>query len=120
MVAAICILGIFIYFFFWSRKLKKEQFAEWRTLSLIEEREEITAVVMYSFLQKKRFSPQYWYWELEASIYIPQEKETLKLKWVKADTPDLQTPNLVKKQKVWATGYRRQGVFYANRITAID
>lgn len=120
MVTAVCITGIFIYFFFWSRKLKKQQYEEWRSFGKEEEREEITAVITHSFTQKKRFSPQYLYMEIEASIYIPEEKQSLKLKWFKPYTADLKIPKLVKKQEIRAKGNRRQDIFYANQLTVLE
>lgn len=119
MITAICVLGVCIYFYFWSRRLKKEQLAEWSSLGQVEEHEAIEAIVTYFFLQKKRFSPQYMYLQLEATIYIPQEKTNLKLIWKKPLTPDLKPPKLEKKQSIHAFGYRRRDTFYANSIVPL-
>jgi hypothetical protein len=116
MVGAVFITGILIYFLFRSRKVRKEQKREWEILGIEEEREEIEGLITYVFTQKRRFSPQYWYVEIEANIIDEKAKQIIKVIWKKPFTDHLQVPELSKNQSIRAKGNERQGVFYANHI----
>jgi hypothetical protein len=120
MVGAVLITGILIYFFFWSRKVRKEQKKEWELLGIEDEREEIEGLITYVFTQKKRFSPQYWYIETQANIYDEKAKQTIKVIWKKPFTDHLHVPHLSKNQMILVKGNRRQDVFYANYIQLLD
>jgi hypothetical protein len=117
MVGAVFITGILIYFFFWSRKVRKEQKREWEVLGKEEEREEIEGLITYVFTQKRRSSPQYWYVEIEANILDEKAKQITKVIWKKPFTDHLHVPQLSKNQSIRAKGNRHQGIFYANQIS---
>jgi hypothetical protein len=120
MVGAVLITGILIYFFFWSRKVRKEQKEEWELLGIEDEHEEIEGLITYVFTQKKRFSPQYWYIETQANIYDEKAKQIIKVIWKKPFTDHLLVPHLSKNQIILVKGNRRQDVFYANYIQLLD
>lgn len=119
MVAAICITAIFIYFFFWSRRMRKEQISNWRQMGVVEELEEVEGIVTHLFTQKKRFFNQYWYVEIEVNLYSEIDNEKIKVIWKKPFTDHLQIPDIHKNQRAIAIGYRRQSIFYANQIKGL-
>lgn len=119
MVAGICIAGIFIYLFFWSRKMRKEQISEWEQIGVFEELEEFEGIITLHSTQKKRFFNNYWYVEIEANMYSEKEKEHIKMTWKKPFTNHLKIPELHKNKLAIAKGYRRQSIFYANQIKGL-
>ena len=118
MITAICVLGVCIYFYFWSRRLKKEQLAESASLGQVEEHEAIEAIVTYFFLQKKRFSPQYMVAVRSDHIYS-SGKDKFKVDLEKTTYSRSQLTKLEKKQSIHAFGYRRRDTFYANSIVPL-
>lgn len=120
MVAAICITGIFIYFFIWSIKHKKKEVEEWSQLGREEEKEVIEGLVTHRFVQRKRFSTRYWYIEMEGSIYVEEEAKSLKFIWRKPETNDVQVPPIEKTARALLKGNRRQGIFYANHLEPLQ
>jgi hypothetical protein len=116
MVAAICITGIFIYFFVWSQKVKKEQEKEWIQFGKEDEVEVLIGILTYHLIQKKKFNDRYWYVELEGTIYSEPEHRKQKIVWRKPIAPSLEIPHLEKNQKVALYGSLRSSYFYVNRI----
>jgi hypothetical protein len=116
MVAAVCITGIFIYFFLWSRKLIKNQRQEWEKFGQEEEVISITGIITHSFTQKKRLHSQHWFIEIEATLYNEKENRSYKILWRKPFTKDLDIPEVEKGQVVIAKGNHRQGIFYVNKL----
>jgi hypothetical protein len=119
MVAAICIIGICIYFYFWSRKLVREQREEWEQFGRVEERDAIQGIVTQYMVQKKKLYAGYWYTELEIHLYLPEDREKIKVIW-KSKLTDHFTVQLEQKQELIAYGKKEQNVFYANRILSQD
>jgi hypothetical protein len=120
MVAAICITGIFIYFFFWSRKLIKNQRKEWEQFGQEEEAISITGMITHSFTQKKRLHSQHWFIEIEATLFIEKENRSYKILWRKPYTKELDIPQVEKGQVIAAKGNHRQGIFYVNTLKQVE
>lgn len=116
MVALICTIGICIYFYFWTKRVKKEQDQEWATFGEIEEAESIQGIVSTSFKDKKRLYHQYFYLELQLSIYDATDQQPIKVLWQKPSRPDTIVPDLQQKDSVICYGKRKGQLFYANRI----
>jgi hypothetical protein len=116
MVAAVCITGIFIYFFFLSGRLIRNQRQEWEQFGQEEEVISISGMITHSFTQKKRLYGQYWFVEIGATLYIEKENRSYKILWRKPFTEGLVIPKVEKGQVVIAKGNHRQGIFYVNAL----
>ena len=120
MVAAICITGIFIYFFFWSMKVKKEQDLEWLQIGKVEEAEVIEGMLTHYLKQKKRFNDRYWYLEIEGTLYLPEEHRSIHFTWKKPYTPQVNQQEFSKNQRICLYGRRSLQQFWANRIESLE
>lgn len=121
--------------------MKKDEYEKWRAFFVIEAKQQLEGIVSHVMIQKKQFSSHYWYVELEASVYIPNEKQTLKVIWkqpltekeaITSTHPSTKTPtngnghssehtleelpSLTKGMRITMVGERRNNVFYAQTI----
>lgn len=116
MVALICIIGIFIYFFFWTRKVKREEIENWRKIGEVEEKEEVHGRVTHSFLQRKRYYKDYWYFHMEGKLHLESEKSALAFLWTKPAKHNFIIPHLKPNDLVTLRGNRKNQIFYCNSI----
>jgi|GEM_PF-1219332 len=116
MVAAICITGIFIYFFFWSKKIKKEQELQWERFGVENEDELVTGRLTQFLVQRKRFNDRYWYLELEGAIQTNQGQR-IKVICQKPENKSSEIPYLQKNDTILVYGrLAKPDLIYANRI----
>lgn len=116
MVAALCIIGVFIYFFFWTRRVNKEEIEAWSSIGEEEIREEITGRVIYCSYQRKRYYKDYWYFLIEGKLALEKEKENLPFLWKKPAKDGLSAPQISKNDIITLEGQRKNQIFYAHSI----
>lgn len=116
MVAAICIVGICIYFYFWTKRVRSEQDQEWSNFGVIEESEQLAGIVSTVFTDKKKLYHQYWYIEQQIVLYDDKDYQKLKVILQKPSSAAATIPELQQKDAIICYGKRKGQHFYANRI----
>ncbi|WP_202081016.1 hypothetical protein [Caldalkalibacillus salinus] len=120
LVSAIVITALFLYFFIWSLKWRKQQITKWENIGQVDVEEKIEAIVTHVFTQNKRFYLSYWYKEIDLNVYVIGKRKKMKILYQKPLREGHVFPSVHKQDKLLLRGKQRGEIFYAQDIQKLE